>query len=186
MRIKGSDLRKIIKEEIARAHRMNEADEIYYGVPDIEPIKIENGFVDIEKYEDRIKSSIAQSFAAKFSSLVEPNSRISALRDNLDDESTVFFSGVIDSASKDFEGDPDLVADFQQVTIDGKPMPQEVVDAFNPKRYLSYKVDPAIRFKAEFKLMDLEHVYLMGAIGRQGALTQLESSIRNALSLQYV
>lgn len=170
MKIKGSDLRKIIKEEIQRSMLK----EYSYDASNL-PVNA---------------SSIARSFSRKFISLVRPGAQ-NALRDaiTMNPDAEITFSGsvrefdtggefgrrlrssmdmqsVVDAGITDKPSAFTPIYTFEEITVDGRPLPASVVDMFNIRKSEGIVVSPSrpVMFTAAFTLdeLNIEDINLIG------------------------
>jgi hypothetical protein len=137
MRIKGSDLRKIIKEEITRAVAINET-----SVSDADSI------VDSMRRQSRLSSDLASYFVKKFSNLVRHGKK-NELKDALTSNSTVRISGKV------AEENQGMWIRCTEMTVDGIPMPESIVDYFSSLFELEYE-ELVYSFSTGFNLGELD------------------------------
>ena len=153
MRIKGSELRRIIKEEISRSRRLSEAGgEVVFD----EPAKVTEKMGTLETPPSA--DNVAHDFVSAFAKMVRFRAN-NPLKDTVDEYSTISFSGHVDSATDYGHAfGPSYIFEYDELTVDGKPMPQSVLSELNTKigpKGITHRVRPGIVFTAQFNLGDL-------------------------------
>lgn len=171
MRIKGSDLRKIIKEEITRAHRMNEVDDSLAALPAPESPPRPGSMVTkriLSQTKEFRSEFLAKNFLQKLVELVRPGSQDNALKDalTLDPSAGISFSGTISQVDvihdvKIFAPDHMLIPmyDYTKMTVGGKSMPEDVISRFDSHQFrIALELDEPISFTGFVRMTYIDNI----------------------------